>query len=73
MLRLTAWPLYCKLVYSLTLSCLLGAAFSELLRCCLLGSESLTFPSNQITLYFQSCDEFFSPQPLVPVNLHFNR
>ena len=27
-----------------------GAVFSELLECCLLGSESLTFPPNKITV-----------------------
>ena len=41
---------------------LLPPAFSELLRCCLSGSESLTSPSDKITLYFQVVAIFFSRQ-----------
>ena len=47
----TAYSLCCKLVYSLTPpSRLLGAVFSELMRCCLPGSESSTCPPNKTPL-----------------------
>ena len=39
-----------------------GAVFSELLRCCLLGPESYTFPPNEMTLYFQVVTIFFNRQ-----------
>ena len=41
----TACSLCCKLVYSLTYSCLLGAVFSELLRCCHWGLRVLNIPT----------------------------
>ena len=40
--------------------CLLGAVSSKLLRCCLPGSESSTFPLNEITLCFQVVTIFWS-------------
>ena len=39
--------------------CLLGAVSSKLLRCCLPGSESSTFPLNEITLCFQVVTTLF--------------
>ena len=56
----TACSLCCKLLHSLIdyPSCLLGAVFSALLRCCLLGSESKTFPPNKRTL-LSGCDYIF--------------
>ena len=44
-------PLLQICIYSDSLSCLLGAVFSGLLRYCLLGLESLTLEPNKITLY----------------------
>ena len=62
MFRLPA-SLCCKPVYSLTPpSCLLGAVFSELLRCCLPSLGPNWSHQIKLTLYFQVLTVFFSPQ-----------
>ena len=55
--------LCCKPVYSLTPpSCLLGAVFSELLKCCLPSLGPNWSHQIKLTLYFQVLTVFFSPQ-----------
>ena len=58
----TACSRCCKLtcIYPGFPSWHLGAVFSKLLRCCLPGLESWTFPPNKTTLWFQVVTVFFS-------------
>ena len=55
----TACSLCCKLVYSLTYSCLLRAVFSELLRCCHWGLRVLNIPTKQNNPQLSGCDYIF--------------